>query len=274
MDVVREKFGGNKDNKNNGEWLGSVEYLATRDLIGKSLAENDPFVQFLLEPMKFDDEEERIQTSRFLMGFPIDDSIRHGAVSLGYRPVGDSSNNKKKDEATSSQQPLTGCVLVREYDSAKEATKWKLLASMTSFLSSGRAYFRMSKLDGGIPPLCTSRKKRPYMYHFFNVAGAIQKKSVAWHHEYGPKENHWHVCQVGGESDEITKLVLERLCRIADEEQMEMFMGASGGHQVKLYEQVGFQLVAQEEFSDPVDDSRTITIGNLVRQPKPLEEAK
>jgi hypothetical protein len=145
---------------------------------------------------------------------------------------------------------------------------------MTSFLSSGRAYYRMSKLDGGIPPLFTSRKMRPHMYHFFNVAGAIQKKSVAWHHGYRPKEVHCHICQVGGESDEITKLVLERLCRIADEEQKGMFMDSSGDHQVKWYEQVGFQLVAQEEFSDPVDVSRTITIGNSVRQLKPLEETK
>jgi hypothetical protein len=103
----------------NGEcWIGSVECLATRDLIGKALAENDPFIQFLLvEPMKFDNEDERKQTSlqsHFLMGFfPIDDSIRQGAVSLDYWPVV-SQDATTTSATTTRQQPLAGCVLVRE----------------------------------------------------------------------------------------------------------------------------------------------------------------
>lgn len=289
MDLIREKWA----DKNDDDccWEADVDYLTTRDIIGNSLAETDPFVQFLLEPMQFDDDEERLHTARFLMGFPMNDDIRNGAASLGYREADattstsaatttsnsknkasskkrekkntDSSNNHTARAAT----PLTGCVLVRSYDPVKEKSKSSsIFSSVSSLMYSGLAYYRMSKHDDrSVPSLFTSRQKRPQMYHFISIAGAIQKKADAWHVQYGPPDVHWYITQVGGPD---TQRVLERLVGIADEEGMAIFAGSSGDDQVTMYEELGFKVVAREEFVDPENSARKVVIGCLLRQPK------
>lgn len=244
MDTIRDAFVDDK------EWVGDVEYLVIRDMVGSELSKSSPFVQFLLEPMEFDTEEERIRTARFLMGFPINDFLRSGAIGLGHN---------SSDDGTAA---VDGCLVVEQFD---PTAKKGFFSSITSFGASMLAYYRQSSTDG-TPDLFTKKSMRPQMYQFIKVAKEADVKSKANHIEFGPNEKHLHVCQLAGTSREVEAKLLKRLVSVAGDDYY-IFSGASGDEHTKLLQDVGFEIAGQGDVVDPTDETRKTTMVSMVRAP-------
>lgn len=241
MDTIRDAFVDDK------EWIGDVEYLVIRDMVGSELSKSSPFVQFLLEPMEFDTEEERVRTARFLMGFPINDFLRSGAIGLGH---------------SSSNGTVDGCLMVEQFD---PTAKKGFFSSITSFGTSMLAYYRQSSTDG-TPNLFTKKSMRPQMYQFFKVAKEADVKSKANHIEFGPKEQHLHVCQLAGTSREVEAKLLKRLISVAGDNHY-IFSGASGDEHTKMLQDAGFEIAGKGDVVDPSDETRKTTMVSMVRAP-------
>jgi GNAT superfamily N-acetyltransferase len=201
--------------------------------------------------MNFVSDEQRSDTTRFIMGIPIYENLAKGGMAFG----------KKEDDV------LTCCAMVVECYSGK--SQKGLLSYMTKTSRNVMAVAKMAR--GGIPDLFTKKDWRDQKDHFMKIIDHVDESTKKWHAQYGPKGKHWYVVHIAVHPDHRGKgagmALMAKLNAAADACGMACYLECVGDRNKAFYEKMGYTLIGVGTLVDPVDSSRAITGNFMLRNP-------
>jgi GNAT superfamily N-acetyltransferase len=237
---------------------GGISFHEARNVIGSSFAGSqdgsklgEPFTDWFLEDMDFVSDEQRSDTTSFILGIPIYENFGKGGMAFG----------KKEDEV------LTSCAMVVEYDSGE--TQKGLLSHWAKKCRDTMAVAKMA--SGGIPDLFTKKEWKARQDHFMKIIQLVDDSTHQWHAQYGPKGKHWHVAHVAVHPDHRGKgagmALMARLNAASDACGMACYLQCVGDRNKAFYEKMGYALMGSGTLVDPVDYSREITCNFMLRHP-------
>lgn len=94
-----------------------------------------------------------------------------------------------------------------------------------------------------------------------------------WHLKYGPKGKHWYLHLVGCnpkfQGQGKGRKILTKLCEMADEMQMDIYLEAGGKGLASYYQKFGFQIQETIELIDPKDETSKSQVNLMTRAHAP-----
>lgn len=256
MDATAKKF--NKDEfVSSKDASNAITFDEARTVIGRAFtgtesAPADPFNAWLLEPINFKDEEDKIFSALFILGFPIYDHQKQGGVYLGERDEDDK---------------LMSCILLKEHD--PNARSW--FAGYTTSWNSIQCFFHLRSVHG-VPDLFMKSELKTKQSQMMANIDNFEKQEAAWHKEHGPTTKHWHISMVGVDPQHqakgLGKRMMERLHDLADTEGVTCYLGCVGAKNEAFYKKLGYNKATEGTLTDPSDETRTLVCSVMIREPK------
>lgn len=228
--------------KKTPEWIIHQNLEPTRDLMAKAFSSGEPIIDWLLRDMDIpqDDVQQRLDTYKFLMSFPIKDGLSQGSLILG----------------KGSADTMECGIVFRDYDPDTDG-KSSITKEIKSTFKSLSTYFGMGK----------ARKVGPFKGFFSKQTQTFFKKgafydsvSSNFHSKYGPSIPHWYITQVGvdpaSQGKGHGKQLMSQMGELADEVGMDLYLECAGVKNKGFYEKMGFQKVGLEYLDDGKGDER------------------
>jgi len=231
-----------------GTWDADLSFDETRRVIGTGFAGTDtippePLMGWMVNPhLQSIDAPTRRQLFQFLMAFPIDESRRKEHMFLG----------KRTADGT-----VSTAMVVTQYNHHHHTPRRFTVLPSFKKLHELSLIIKLSKAEGGIPELFTSKLYQDDQKAFTAKSDAIVQNQATWHTEFGPSEPHWYIhvfatnpaLQGHGHGSHV----LRRICDLADVHETDCYLEAGNERNRTLYEKFGFVTVATKTLEDPHD---------------------
>jgi ribosomal protein S18 acetylase RimI-like enzyme len=264
MQAVLSEAGQGAEPRDGARWTFDADREKIRRATGVAFAGTDqargePTLAWMLSHVRFlnsEEEEERVQLSRFLMSFPLFDDWNHTSFQLcGETHDGD----------------IISIASVQEYDTQVRAGKLfkKLRHNWNQFVTTMKLMFIYKE---EVPPLFQAKERKEDLKRFEDKSRQFVQLIDEWHHTYGPQSTHWYVHIIGVtpayQGQGRGKELMQKLNQMADRANQVMYLEA-GEDNRGFYEKMGFGVAHTEILEDlPSKRDEPYPLHLMIREPK------